>query len=47
MADTETEITACENFIRVNGVNYRCLIKQPGLWTTFVLNYLTSAYFYP
>ena len=31
MADTETEITACGNFIRVNGVNYRCSIKLLGL----------------
>jgi len=32
MANTEKEITACGNFIRVNSLNYLCLIKQLGLW---------------
>jgi len=45
MADSEKEITPCGNFIWVNCLNYLCLIKHLGLWTTFVLNNLTSAYF--
>ena len=35
----------CGNFIWVNSLNYLCLIKHLGHWTTFVLNNLTSAYF--
>jgi len=31
MADTETEISPCGNFLWVNGVNYVYLIKQLGL----------------
>ena len=45
MADSENEKKKHVETSFELSLNYLCLLKHLGLWTTFVLNNLTSAYF--